>query len=620
MIYLIAQTWLFLAIACLIGMLMGYFLVLNQKLERQSQLETEALDARHRAIALERELEDNRGRLAELEGLPPSARASRIASREEMALRIGELERELSGLRTSEKSLTDESARLKAEADSFRTRYLEARAKWDEYKAKADALQQASAPLDLGGARMMPDDAMRKRLLELEGTLAEVSKEKDRIGEQARTHMARVRELERQVAGVAPVPDAKAQESIRTMQVRLSELEGQLAQATGERDASATQIRQMLVRIRELEAAGTAPAEPGVPASQLAEVSQARDRSLAEVAALTGQLAAAEARAATGHSDRSSIEKALSVSKARIAELETRLASGFAVARETDALRSRILDLQDKLAAAETAISKSLDRVRQETDPLKARIVELETRLAHAAATNTSGDTIAVLQSADNVELRARLTLAEERAMMADALKTEVETLRQRLAETPLALDTPISGSPETGALRSRISELETSLERALARPAETVVRDTPDTVARVRDLEAALERMQRQASEAEALRTQVATLEARQAEALAQARPPVAGEEAGALKARLADVEARLVAGTQASAQASADIGALRHRIQLLEAMLHEAAKSRDEAAVLRAKVAELDGRLGQAMKSLAEARLAQAGQGKGA
>jgi len=618
MIYLIAQTWLFLAIACLIGMMMGYLLVLNQKRERQSQLETEALDARHRAIALERELEDNRGRLAELEGLPPSARASRIASREEMAQRISELEREHSGLRTSEKSLTDESARLRAEADSFRTRYLEARAKWDEYKAKADALQQAAAPLDLGGARVMPDDAMRKRLLELEGMLAEVSKEKDRIGEQARMHMARVRELERQVAGVAPVPDPRAQESIRTMQVRLSELEGQLAQATGERDASAAQIHQMLARIRELEAAVAAPSEAGVPAGQLAEVAQARDAALAEVAALAQQLATAEARARAGQADRSSLENALNVSKARIAELEARLASGFAVARETDALRSRILDLQDKLSAAETAISKSLDRVRQETDPLKARIVELETRLAHAAATNTSSDTIGVLQSADNVELRAKLSAAEERAMLADVLKAEVETLRLRLAETPLTLDTPVGENPETVALRARISELETSLERALARPAETVVRDTPDTMARVRDLEAALERMQRQASEAETLRTEVATLETRLTEA--QVRMPAVGEEASTLRSRLADVEARLVAGTQASAQASADIGALRHRIQLLEAMLHEAAKSRDEASVLRAKVAELDGRLGQAMKTLAEAKLAQAGQGKGA
>lgn len=40
------------------------------------------------------------------------------------------------------------------------------------------------------------------------------------------------------------------------------------------------------------------------------------------------------------------------------------------------------------------------------------------------------------------------------------------------------------------------------------------------------------------------------------------------------------------------------------------LEALLHEAAKSRDEAAILRSKVAELDGRLGQALKSAAETR----------
>ena len=71
--------------------------------------------------------------------------------------------------------------------------------------------------------------------------------------------------------------------------------------------------------------------------------------------------------------------------------------------------------------------------------------------------------------------------------------------------------------------------------------------------------------------------------------------------------------MEARLLAGTQASAQVAAESGALRHRVQLLEAMLHEAAKSRDEASVLRAKVAELDGRLGQTMKALAEARASQ-------
>ena len=604
MIYLIAQTWLFLTIACLIGVLMGYFLVLNQKLERQAQLETEALDARHRSIAMERELEDYRGRLAELEGLPASARASRIASREEMAERISLLERDLAATQGREKTLADEAARLKTETESFRTRYLEARAKWDEYKAKADALAQApaSAPLDLGSDRIMPDDAMRKRLLELEGALLEATREKDRLGEQARTHMARVRELERQSSAATPGADTRAQDAIKSMQVRLSELEGQLAQATSERDASAQQIRQMLSRIRELEGGG---ANGGADA-RLAEAARMRDQALQENAALAAKLADAEARLETGRSEREASTGALGFSKARIAELEARLASGFTAARETDALRSRIQDLQDKLASAEVAISKSLERVRQETDPLRARIADLETRLAHAAATNTEGDPIAVLQSADNVELRAKLTAAEQRAMLADALAAEVETLNKRLAEQPLMLNAPVEDTAALERLRHRIGELEASLERALQRPVETVVQDTPDTTARLRDLEAALERMQRQAADTDALRTQVAALEAK----LADVPPAGPGETPSDLKARLAELEARLLAGAAASVQSSAETGALRHRIHALEAMLHEAAKARDEAAVLRAKVAELDGRLGQTMKALAEAR----------
>ena len=200
MMYLIAQSWLFLAISCLIGMLMMYFLVRNQKSERQTQLEAEALDARHRAITVEKEIEEYRARLAELEGLPASARASRIAAREEMAARISQLERDLSTTQTSEKKLAEESGRLRAEVDTFRTRYLEARAKWDEYKAKADALASAPQPLNLGTAQIVPDETMRKRVLELEAALAEAVREKDRIGEQARSFMARTRELERQVA------------------------------------------------------------------------------------------------------------------------------------------------------------------------------------------------------------------------------------------------------------------------------------------------------------------------------------------------------------------------------------------------------------------------------------
>jgi chromosome segregation ATPase len=591
--YLIAQTWLFLAISCLIGMLMMYFLVRNQKSERQTQLEAEALDARHRAITVEKEIEEYRARLAELEGLPASARASRIAAREEMAARISQLERDLASTQTSEKKLAEETGRLRTEVDTFRTRYLEARAKWDEYKAKAEALAAEPQPLNLGTAQMVPDETMRKRVLELEAALAETVREKDRIGEQARSFMARTRELERQVANGSPAPDPKAADAIKAMQVRASELEGQLAQAFRERDGASQQIQQMLSRIRELEAALAAASQTGEKTQETSRAVQSRvtdleaslviatrERELAvqQIQQLTARLTDAERLASSAGQQSEKTGEAARQMQARIAELEARLASGFASARESDALRSRVLDLQDKLAEAEVALTKSLGLLKQETDPLKARIAELETKLAHAAATNTQGDTIAVLQSADNVELRAKLADAEARASRADMLAKELDQLRLQAKEAAPPVLTLVEADPqEERVLRARVAELELDLEQA-----------------------------HRQAAEATSLKAQVGNLEARLNEALQQARKPEPTEDVGLLKARLADVEARLMA----QHQSSAEVSNLHNRVAALEAMLHEAAKSRDEAAVLRAKVAELDGRLGAAMKAAAEAR----------
>ena len=64
-----------------------------------------------------------------------------------------------------------------------------------------------------------------------------------------------------------------------------------------------------------------------------------------------------------------------------------------------------------------------------------------------------------------------------------------------------------------------------------------------------------------------------------------------------------------RGIVATPQPAGTSAGEG-LEVRVMQLEALLHEAVKSRDEANILRAKIAELDGRLGQTMKALGEAR----------
>lgn len=453
MMYLIAQTWLFLGIAWLVGIVIGFLLARDQKAQRHKEIEAELTDARERAITRDKEIDEYRLRVAELEGLPEGARASRVAARDEMVARMNQLERELDTSKGNEKRLGDEAERLRGEVDGFRTRYLEARAKWDEYQTKAEALASApaaAAPLDLGGATMMPDDTMRERVMELEGQLAE--------------------------------------------NVRV-------------RDKALDQIKTLTQRVRELEAQPVATA--GAAASGDTKVLQAR-----------------------------------------IAELEGRLASGFSSARETDALKSRVADLQDKLSEAEVALSKAISSTKGAgAETLKARISELETQLAEARSAPPVLELGATKDDGEAVRLRARV--AEVEGKLADA---------QRQAG-------------EAQSLRSRVGDLERALDSA-----------------------------KRQAGEAQSLKAQIASLEAR----LAAHGDGMGSEDVSLLKARLADVESRLMS----SSQSSVEFESLRNRVMTLEALLHEAAKSRDEAAILRSKVAELDGRLGQALKVAAELR----------
>ncbi len=646
MMYLIAQMALFLSIACLIGIVIGHFLVRDQKSEHQAQLESEAHDARNRSIAVEKEIEEYKMRLAELEGLPVGARASRVAAREEVATRMTRLERELSVAQTAEKRLNEESGKLKAEVDAFRSRYLEARAKWDEYKAKADALAAAPAPLNLGVSQIVPDDSMRQRVLELEGLLGEAGRERERLAEQMRSLAARSREMERQIANaghgnttsndlmkslqarialleaslatVSRERDGAVQLSQNTaarareleqhitkasigseqaaltksVQARLSELETKVATVERERDGAVQQAQLVMARAQELEMqiaqAGkgseqsllltqSMQARTGELEASFANAARDRDSAMQQAQSLSGRLSELERQlVSAGQGSERSNDVARTL-QARVKELEARLATGFSAARESDGLRSRVADLQDKLAEAEVALSKSITVTRQETDPLRHRIAELETRLsAVVAAPSAAGtDTLPMIQIADDNFLRTQLAEAEARANAAELRAAEAASLRQRIEQ--LETQRPAGNDDETRRLAARNAELEQALDRE-----------------------------RRQAGESQTLRAQIVSLETRLTEALAAADKSGAGEDVGLLKARLADVEARLLASSQSTMEQQS----LRSRVVTLEALLHEAAKSRDEAAVLRSKVAELDGRLGQAMKSMAESR----------
>ena len=506
MFYLIAQTWLFLLIASLIGWAVGFAIAKDKKTQRHSQVEDELREERSRTIALGKEVEEFRSRVTELEGLPQGVRASRVAAREETLARLSQVERELEGARASEKKLSEEAERLRSDVDGFRQRYLEARAKWDEYQAKAEALAQAPAQLNLTEAHVVPDDSMRKRVMELEGLLAEAGKGRERALEQSKVLSSRVSELER-LAATAGSGSEKAGEVSKGLQTRVNDLEVQLASTAAGRNQALEQTKLLTTRIGELEA-------------QLASAGKGSERA--------------------GEQTR--------VLQARVSELEARLAAGISSARETDALRSRVADLQDKLGEAEVALSRAITVSKQDS----------------------AGDALAAKSIAEAAHFRLRVGELEGQLAAAQQLALEAQSLKSKVA----LLEARGPSTADAG----RVAELERALDKA-----------------------------RRQASDAQTLQAQVSSLESR----LATAQNMIdqrtgSGEDVGLLKARLADLEARVMS----SSQPSVEFESLRSRVMTLEALLHEAAKSRDEAAILRTKVAELDGRLGQAMKAVADSR----------
>src|SRR4029078_5956573 len=95
MVYLIAQTWLFLILAMLVGILMGIALMWTRKTERHLEVEAELRDVRNRGFTLEKELNEAHEKISELEGLSPGERVARVGARENMMTQIETLSREL---------------------------------------------------------------------------------------------------------------------------------------------------------------------------------------------------------------------------------------------------------------------------------------------------------------------------------------------------------------------------------------------------------------------------------------------------------------------------------------------------------------------------------------------
>lgn len=465
MMYLIIQTWLFLGIAWLVGIVIGFALARDQRTQRQQEVETELHDARERAIAREKELDEFRARVAELEGLPEGARASRVAARDEMVTRIAELERDLNSARGNEARLAEEAERLHADVDGFRTRYLEARAKWDEYQTKAEALASAPPPLNLGEAQMAPDDTLRTRVMELEGQLAEAGRARDKAIDQLKTLMKRVGELESQTAA-AGGGDDKAQTKV--LQSRIAELEGRLAagfSSARETDALKSRIADLQDKLSEAE----------VALSRAIGSTKANAEPLrARIAELESQLAAAKSASGTSLT---ALAETTHI-QSRLSETEAKLIEAQRQADEVPKLKARLAAYEAKGGKAPdeevrrqqarvTELEQALDKARRqasEAQSLKAQITSLEARLA--GTDDRTGEDVSLL--------KARLADVEARLIASSQSTVEFEQLRNRVFTLEALLHEAAKSRDEAAILRSKVAELDGRLGQALKAAAET--------------------------------------------------------------------------------------------------------------------------------------------------
>ena len=168
MLYLIAQTWLFLAMAMLVGIMMGIALMWTRKTERHLEVEAELRDVRNRGFTLEKEHSEAHERIAELEGLSPGERVARIGARENMMTQIETLSRELDAARSGERRAGEESERARREAEEYKRRANEQHGRAEDLKAKLEA-----EPLTLGTVDTSHEtEQYRARIADLEGKLA----------------------------------------------------------------------------------------------------------------------------------------------------------------------------------------------------------------------------------------------------------------------------------------------------------------------------------------------------------------------------------------------------------------------------------------------------------------
>lgn len=335
----------------------------------------------------------------------------------------------------------------------------------------------------------------------------------------------------------------------------------------------------------------------------------------ADTSAYDEEIATLKARTDEAHRLADTKASEAAALKSKLVELEGRVARALEGARDADAFKTRVLELEAQLRQEQTSASERFSALSAKNADLEAKLREQQNaaRMPVLEVSELAG----LRRDAEQMivwKTRAG-DLEQKLAALGDA-RDEAGELRQRVSrlESELAASMRDTGSIQD--LRARSADLETRLAAEQSRAASELlkVKDELNSVrteadilaARLADSDAKLEPSRAALAENNTLRARLSETEAR----LAAAERGV--EDPAPLRARIAELEARmreLDQAAKAAAQAGAETGPLRARIADLERRLVDAQRAQDEAAILRAQVAEMDGRLGQALRQAADA-----------
>ncbi|MBL8229595.1 MAG: hypothetical protein JNL98_13990 [Bryobacterales bacterium] len=293
-------------------------------------------------------------------------------------------------------------------------------------------------------------------------------------------------------------------------------------------------------------------------------------------------------------------ESAKAAAELRIQQIRSEFDDQFAAADRTIAeLRAQTVEASAEIGAmkrelrdAEQSLTAAEDRFVEAQRIYDAKVQELETARAQEAESSQRATGLAAIEVAD---LQQRLRDAE--ATHAEASQASSRAIAQSAADRHEMQERLRTSQAEIESLQKQLQ----SLESARAETAAQSAIEIADLQQRLRDAEAthaaAIADLRTQSAEAGALKQQLQLLESARAEATAQSAIEIAD-----LQQRLRDAEATHAEASQASSRAIAQSAADRHEMQ----------------ERLRTSQAEIES-LQQQLQSLESARAETAAQSAG-